>query len=215
MNARASFTAAQIAQLLRPVNPARVMKANGHEHLSQQDVTAHLIRIFGFGGFDVEVKETECIFEHNRPTAEGKPSNRWDVGYRALVRLTLRNPDGELVCFFEDGSTATGENQKIGDAHDLAFKSAISLAIKRCAKDLGDQFGLSLYNKGQLSALVINTLVRPEVEEEAEQDDMQEGVPEQVASGDHDVPVVDIRADVLTDQPATGLGAALHARAKP
>ena len=34
----------------------------------------------------------------------------------------------------------------VGAAHDLAMKSAISQALKRCAANLGDQFGLSLYS---------------------------------------------------------------------
>lgn len=194
-----TFTADQITQLLRPVNPARVMRdGKGKEHLSQQDVTAHLIRLFGFGGFDTEVLATECLFEHNRATTDGKPSNRWDVGYRALVRLTVRNPDGDVVCRYENGSTATAQNQSLGDGHDLAYKSAISLALKRCAINLGDQFGLSLYNKGQTEALVRGTLVRPVGE--AEGPDLQAGVPQQLVAEELDV-----------QAPATPAGAGLAA----
>lgn len=178
-----AFTAAQVEQLLRPVNPGRVARdGKGKEHLSQQDVTAHLIRVFGFGNFDTAVLDAECIFEHNRPTSDGKPSNRWDVGYRALVRLTVRNPDGEPVCRYENGSTGTAQNQSLGDGHDLAYKSAISLAMKRCAINLGDQFGLSLYNKGQLEALVRGTIVRPEPDSEPDSgpvEDVGADVPEQ------------------------------------
>jgi hypothetical protein len=76
------------------------------------------------------------------------------------MRLTIRDEHGKEVCHYEDGSTATAQNQTLGDAHDLAMKSAISLAKKRAAINLGDQFGLSLYNKGQMSALVKGTLVR-------------------------------------------------------
>lgn len=209
MKARASFTAAQVDQLLKPINPRRVLTANGHAHLAQQDVTAHLIRVFGFGGYDVEVKELECIFEHNRILDDGKPSKRWDIGYRAVVRLTVRNPDGELVTVVEEGSTATAENQKLGDGHDLALKSAISLAKKRCAKELGDQFGLSLYNKGQLTAIVGGTLVKPPAEDEPERADLQEHATEQLADGE-DVPVRDINDDA----PAGGLAGALHDRGK-
>lgn len=182
-----SFTAAQVEQLLRPVNPARVLKdGKENSHLPQQDVTAHLIRVFGFGNFDTEVLAAECIFEHNRLTDAGKPSVRWDVGYRALVRLTIRNPEGAVVCRYENGSTATAQNQTLGDAHDLAYKSAISLAMKRCAINLGDQFGLSLYNKGQLEALVRGTLVRPVVDEDDSPaaEDMQQGIPQQHTDGE-------------------------------
>lgn len=214
MKPRASFTAAQVQQLLLPINPTRILKdGKNHNHLSQQDVVAHLIRVFGFGNFDTEVLNVECLLEHNRPHTDGKPSNQWDVGYKALVRLTVRNPDGEVVCRFENGATATAENQKLGNAHDLAYKSAISLAVKRCAINLGDQFGLSLYNKGQMSALVRGSLVlpaAPDVEEE-EREDIQTGVPQQLEAGDYDGDY-DINQD--PEPPAAGLGAALAKRAE-
>lgn len=172
---RAQLSRRQVEQLLKPVHPGRVVKADAkartHDHLSQQDVTAHLIRIFGFGGFDTEVLAVECLFEHNRLTSDGKVSQRWDVGYRALVRLTIRNEFGELVARYENGATAAGQNLDLAGAHDLAYKSAISVAMKRCAINLGDQFGLSLYNKGQKTALVIDTMVKPHDPAEPEQID--------------------------------------------
>lgn len=169
---------AQVAQLLRPINPVRVLKdGKGHAHVSQQDVLAHLIRVFGFGAFDVEVKDVALVFEEPRE----KPG-KWDVCYRALVRLTIRDPEGATLATYENGSTATAQNQTRGDAHDLAYKSAISLSVKRCCINLGDQFGLSLYNKGQLEALVRGSIV---VKHDGE--DVQEGVPQQVALGNDEI----------------------------
>ena len=55
----------------------------------------------------------------------------------------------------EDVGTGEAINQPSrGDAHDLALKSAVSGALKRCAKDLGDQYGLGLYDKGSLEPTV-------------------------------------------------------------
>lgn len=183
-----AFTAAQTAQLLKPIAGQRVLNdAKGHSHVSQQDVTAHLIRMFGFGGFDTEVLAVDCIFE--RPTlsvGRGKQSpdpTRYDVCYRALMRLSVKDETGKVVAQYEDGSTATAQNQTQGDAHDLAYKSAISLAKKRCAINLGDQFGLSLYNKGQREALVRGTLVKPDSSDKPPPSDMQDGVPTQVTLG--------------------------------
>lgn len=187
-----AFSAVQVEQLLRPINHNRVLRdGKGHSHVSQQDITAHLIRIFGFGGFDTEILAAECVFETERVHPKtGEGIGRWDVCYRTLLRLTVRDADGSVVCRFEDGSTATAQNQTRGDAHDLAYKSALSLAKKRAAINLGDQFGLSLYNRGQLEALVRATLVMPGEEAEPA-GDMQEGVPQQVALGhdeiDHDL----------------------------
>lgn len=177
-----TFNAKQVEQLLRPIHPSRVLKdGKKNNHVSQQDVTAHLIRVFGFGNFDTEVLRDELVFEDARTDNSGKPTGRYDVCYRAKVRLTVRNAEGDVVCRYEDGSTGTAQNQSRGDAHDLALKSAISTATKRAAKNLGDQFGLSLYNKGQMDALVRGTLVGATVEDDK---DMQDGVPQQLSDGE-------------------------------
>lgn len=180
-----TFTAAQVEQLLRPINPARVLRdGKGHSHVSQQDILAHLTRVFGFGGFDIDVVAAECVFEEPRVDSAGKPSGRFDCCYRSMVRLTVRDPSGEAVCHYENGSTGMAHNQARGDAHDLAYKSAISLSVKRAAIALGDGFGLSLYNKGQLTALVKATLVKPEGDSAT---DVQAGVEQQVSLGNDEV----------------------------
>ena len=185
------FNAKQTLQLLQPIHKSRVLlDGKNHPHVSQQDITAHLIRIFGFGNFDTDILETTCVFEQQRSDDKGKLTNRWDVCYRAKVRLTVRDADGNEVCHYEDGSTATAQNQARGDAHDGAFKSALSLAKKRAAVYLGDQFGLSLYNKGQMTALVHGTLVLPEVKDEGDEDDtdVQADIEQQVSLGDSETP---------------------------
>lgn len=181
------FSQAQIEQLLRPINPVRVLTdGKGFSHVSQQDILAHLTRIFGFGNFDIDIKNVELVFEvpakkMNQTTKvmEEVP-DRFNVCYKALVRLTIRNEAGQEICHFENGSMETSQGQTRGDGHDLAYKSAISLSIKRAAIALGDQFGLSLYNKGQMSALVRSTLVGLPVTEAV---DVQEGVAKQVSLG--------------------------------
>ncbi|MGI5274674.1 Rad52/Rad22 family DNA repair protein [Nonomuraea sp. CA-218870] len=179
------FTRAQVEQLLQPINTVRVLRdGKGHSHVSQQDVLAHLIRVFGFGNWDIDIVRVECVFETER-VKDDKPANRWDVCYRAMARLTIRDPEGNEICHYEDGSTATAQNQTRGDGHDLAYKSAISLAKKRAAIHLGDQFGLSLYNKGQTSALVRGTYVMPEGESAGK--DVQEGVERQVSLGNDEI----------------------------
>lgn len=180
------FTAAQIAQLLKPVNPRRVLKdGKRNSHLAQQDVRAHLIRVFGFGAFDIDVDGPHLVFEaERRDEKTGKPNNRWDVCYRAKVRLTVRDPQGKKVCHFDGSATDTAENQKRGDAHGLALRSSESLALKRAATNFGDQFGLSLYNKGQLEALVRGLIVKPTRAADASTD-IQDDIPEQKSLG-HD-----------------------------
>jgi hypothetical protein len=160
------FTIKQVRQLLRPVRPERVLKdGKGMSHLAQQDVTAHLTRIFGFGNWSKEILFLEPVFEMQRANDPANNSN-WDVSYRCTIRLTVWevDDDGERTgrtWTTTDGSTGDAQNSKRWDAHDLALKSAISLSLKRCAKDLGDQFGLSLYNKGSLRPIVMGLINPP------------------------------------------------------
>jgi len=176
----------QIQQLLKPIHPSRVLELSGHSHVSQQDIVAHLIRIFGFGNFDIEVLKAELVFEAesvDTKTGAIKPG-RYDVTYRALVRLTVKNTSGQPIASYENGSMGVAQNQSRGDAHDLAYKSAISLSVKRAAINLGDQFGLSLYNKGQRDALVMASLAYPLLTSKT---DIQEGVAQQHSLGNDEV----------------------------
>lgn len=179
------FNEAQIKQLLQPINPARVLKdGKNNSHVAQQDITAHLTRIFGFGGWDKEVLNVELVYEREY-AKDGKP--RFEVCYKALVKVTVKDESGDAVATYTDGSMGVSEGMpKRGDAHDLAYKSAISLSTKRAAKDLGDQFGLSLYNKGQMTALVMGTLVGSPVELEVDAD-ITANVEQQVSMGNDEV----------------------------
>jgi recombination DNA repair RAD52 pathway protein len=181
------FNAAQTKQLLAPIRPSRVLKdGKGNSHVSQQDITAHLIRVFGFGNFTTDLLTVECIFEQPHAENEKEPwKRRYSVAYRATMRVTIYDEDHNYVAHYEDASVGDAQNLVRHEAHDLAMKSAISLAKKRCCINLGDQFGLSLYNKGQMEALVRGTLVlppKPEGEDEAPVD-VQEGVPQQHSMG--------------------------------
>lgn len=204
--ARGTFSEAQTAALLRPIHGSRVLHLDGNSHVSQQDIRAHLIRIFGFGNYDLDVVKADLVFEDSEmrtPKNGGKEYRGWNVCYRALVRLTVRNEFGEYVAHYEDGSTATAQAQRSrGDAHDLAYKSAISLSVKRAAIALGDQFGLSLYNKGQQTALVRGTMVG--VPQAQKPEDVQEGIEQQVSLGNDEVERNLTEDSVAAANPDTG-----------
>jgi hypothetical protein len=168
--------------------------------------------MFGFGNFDIEVIDRECLFETSevKTSKANKEYVAWDVAYRALVRLTVRNEQGETVGFYENGSVGNAQNQPSrADAHDLAYKSSISLSLKRAAIALGDQFGLSLYNKGQTAALVIRTLVG--VDEAP--GDLQTDIPQQVSLGNDEVesPEIDAVTAPMTDDQRKFALAAINA----
>ena len=64
---------------------------------------------------------------------------------------------------FHDGSHVGESTHPVfGEAHGNALTNSETYALRRAAINLGDQFGLSLYNKGSLEAIVRWTLVRPE-----------------------------------------------------
>lgn len=146
----------QIGFLLQPISGNRVRNLRGMSHLEAWDVRRQLIRIFGFEGFTIETLSLDLVAE--RETKQGERS-RWTIVYRAQVRLTVKATDGRTVATFEDAAAGDAINQpSIGDAHDLAMKTALSQALKRCAVNLGDQFGLSLYNDGSQDAVVLRSL---------------------------------------------------------
>ena len=178
-----SLSGEQVVALLRPINKPRGLRDNkGMSHVSQQDIRAHLTRIFGFGGWSSAVTDLTLVREAHA-IKNGKETDGWAVTYRATVRLDLRDPAGQPLASYEDVATGTSPNlPTLGDAHDFACKVAVSMALKRAATNLGDGFGLSLYNKGQTSPLVIATLVMPT----GEGRDASDEVPEQVAMGHDD-----------------------------
>jgi len=157
------LTPDQVRVLLRPLHPSRVAVLQGMSHLEAWDVRAHLTRIFGFGGWDEVDAGSGTVLLFEAPSADGK---RWSVGYRATRRLVVRDPEGELVATYEATAVGGGPNQPSrADAHDMAIKTAESQALKRCAINLGSQFGLSLYDNGKTDDVVRGTLVgmpRPE-----------------------------------------------------
>jgi len=150
--------------------------------------------VFGFGGWDKEILSLDLVHEHMDPNASGGKNNPprpgWWVTYRCVMRLTIKDPDGNPIARYEDAATGSAQNMPgVGDAHDFAVKNAVSYAVKRCAKDLGDQFGLSLYNKGQTKALVGLTLVMPGAEGDERNVDVESSSPAPLVLGNDETHV--------------------------
>jgi len=199
---RGTFTTAQTQQLLAPIKAERVLRdPRGNSHVSQQDVTAHLIRVFGFGNFMTEILDVTLVFEDPFIGRDGNPvPGKWNVCYRAAMRVSIFDKDHNFVASYEDVSCGDAQNQNRQDAHDLALKSAVSTAKKRCCINLGDQYGLSLYNKGQLAPLVRGSIILPPPPKDGEKHtDITEGVPQQESLGHDEVekapPVADEEAE--------------------
>ena len=182
----------QIDALLQPIASARVSKKDGQSHVEAYDIRRRLTNIFGFAGWSEDTTELVMLYEQSK---QDKDQTRWRAAYRATVRLQVAGAT------YTESAVGTNfgwlPDSKRDEAHDMAMKTAASQALKRCAINLGDQFGLSLYNKGSLAPLVVYVLgdrpakwtpegiVRPEsagpAEPAADTVDVQDHVTEQLA----------------------------------
>lgn len=158
----------QVKVLLSPLDANRIKKVQNQSHLEAWDVRRWLLRVFGWDGWSFELISCDLVYELIRPQLDSRnveiPGKvRATVVYRVLGRLRIRDRHGNELAVFEDGACGDSVNQpSIGDAHDMALKTANSQALKRCAMNLGDQFGLSLYNDGSAEQVVNATAAEPE-----------------------------------------------------
>lgn len=155
----AQLTTQQIDFLLQGVHGSRVGKdGKGFAHMEAWDVRRNLIRIFGFGGYDTEQQEMVLVSQIEHPAKAPAGKSRWTVIYRATVVLTVKVGGAVLGRWHGTASGDAANQPSLADAHDLAMKTADSQAFKRAAVNLGDQFGMSLYNGGSLDPVVIRSL---------------------------------------------------------
>lgn len=159
MNIGTGLTTEQHEVLLKDLSAARIAKrkgGNGKElsYLEAWDVKAHLIRIFGFGGWSWTVSKAELAFE------EQNDKHQWQVGYRVIGTLYVHT----LACEYAEAAVGSSTQPSRGEAHDMAIKTAESDALKRAAINLGTQFGLSLYNNGERRDVIRHTLVGPDIQ---------------------------------------------------
>ena len=154
---RGTLTAQQIKLLEAPLDPKRVKQKQGNSHLEGWDVRAHLTRIFGFDGWDEEILSLNLVAEHQGNPLDQSKKN-WYVTYRCTMRLTIWGVDPEgnraIAKISEEGAAGGSNNlPSFADAHDFAMKEAMTQALKRCAINLGNAFGLSLYNDGSTASV--------------------------------------------------------------
>lgn len=153
---------AQLTQLLTRLHPSRVSTrtqgGTSLEYLEAWDVSATLTRIFGFGGWQWEVNHEQVIQVREaatHPQHMSKDGKAKTPVVSVLVRgtLTIQWNDGTFTEYTE---SAIGSNSQwnIDEAFDTALKTASSDALKRAARHLGTQFGLSLYDKGNKNDVV-------------------------------------------------------------
>lgn len=147
-----NLTNEQMQELLKPIDPSRVSKdGKGFSHVEAWDIRRTMNQIFGFGAWSADVQRMELITEREVQGRDGK--SRWNVIYRAQCVLRIGDMFGDGATYTE-WAAGDATNPTLADAHDQAIKTAESQAFKRCAVNLGDQFGLSLYKNGSTEATV-------------------------------------------------------------
>jgi hypothetical protein len=145
-----------VAELDKPLDPERIKGREGPSgqnlsYLSQDDVKRRANALFGFGGWEYKPDWVECIgSEPVERTVKNEDGSTFKqsgtrVAYKAQVCVTIKALDGASytdVGYGEDVSYTS-----VLQPHELAEKEAVSDAVKRAMVALGDQFGLSLYEK--------------------------------------------------------------------
>lgn len=167
------LTRAQIERLRLAIDTKHVDRKQGKmKYIAQHEARAELTRIFGYGNWDTQVESMELLFEYEVPPthpeyprdAQGKPKSDakpmyYRACYRAGVRLNIRDYWGRPVCsFVEFHAELNSILPDRGEAHAMAVTSVESYALRRAAIGLGDRLGLGLYDGGNETALVANSL---------------------------------------------------------
>lgn len=150
------LTNAQLWQLMQGLKDDRVKVLKGMSYVEAWDVKATLTRVFGFGGFSTEITTQQLVHKEQVPQVKDPNKFNWAIAYSVTLRLYIH----QLGSYYDESAVGSSSQPLLGEALDMAIKSASSDALKRCATLLGTQFGLSLYDDGNQNE-VIKTIVAP------------------------------------------------------
>ena len=121
----------------------KTRKANGTDlhYVEGWRVISEANRIFGYDAWDRRTVATKCV------SSSGN-GQRHFAAYTAKVRITVRA--GDITIVREGSGTGEGSGFTLGQAHEIALKSAETDATKRALATFGNPFGLALYDREQL-----------------------------------------------------------------
>lgn len=156
-----ALTTKQIMRMLSP-RPAGAFEAKqGLTYIPTHEVKAELSRIFGPGNWDHTIHDVRLLWESSSESQNGK--EMWRACYMVACTLRVRDYEGNPV--FETTEYHAEANSNLpdrGEAHAMALTSAESYALRRAALDLGDAFGLHLYDQGSKAPLIKGSLMLTE-----------------------------------------------------
>lgn len=143
----------QIDELVKAINPAYVASKGKNTYLAHHQARAEMNRIFGYGNWDVEISDTTLIYEEQVP-GSGQNANKlyWRACYRGKSTVIVRDLWGMQVASYQGVHAEANSNlPDRGEAHATALTSLESYALRRALINLGDRFGLGLYNGGSIN----------------------------------------------------------------
>ena len=117
-------------------------------HLTGHVVISQLNRIFGPGGYSWVVDQVPTLVRtggHYHPQTQERVDSH--ESYMCVGRLIVKTPDGDVEF---SGVGVESVDLVSSGGMDRAIKGAETDAMKRAARHLGAQFGLSLYFRGAL-----------------------------------------------------------------
>ena len=103
--------------------------------------TANLI--FGYGNWSYLISKLEQVSQ------EQNHNQNFVVCYKAVVKLIIKDENHTKSISRQDVGFGTGVSKTLADAHENAGKEAVTDALKRTLRSLGNQFGNSLYDKSR------------------------------------------------------------------
>lgn len=127
------------------------------------DYIARLLNeTFGAMGWSLEFASrtpSECIMDVEKETT--KHYTRYHAYAGISVRLSI-HPEGEEIAVKNDFGWGDTISRHKGQAMGDAIKGAYSDAVKRCARWLGDKFGLALYLSREINKYDLGVVVKGE-----------------------------------------------------
>lgn len=139
------FNDNQIAILNQELDGNRVKtREKGNINLSYLegfDVIETANKIFGYGNWSYSITKLEQVSQ------EQNQNQNFVVCYKAIVNVIVHDIGHLKQIYREDVGTGTGIAKTLAYAHEGASKEAVTDALKRALRTLGNQFGLSLYDK--------------------------------------------------------------------
>jgi DNA repair and recombination protein RAD52 len=141
------FVDKQLQVLKYDIEPSRIKsRTKGNINLSYLegfDLIETANKIFGHGNWSYSITSLDQVSQ------ETNTNQNVVICYKAIVKLSVYSLDHSKHISKEDVGFGTGIAKMLADAHEGGAKEAVTDALKRSMRSMGNQFGNSLYDKSR------------------------------------------------------------------